>query len=127
MASGEKQEERAAPDTAPARVRPLLDRYCIGCHGAEKAKGGIRLDLLSEQIDQGRDFETWLAVYQHLRNGAMPPEDESQPDELERSEAVDWIGAELLQASASGRVQYLIGQFAASPRWATPSGMVPLS
>lgn len=112
MASGQVEEEGAAPDTAPARIQPLLDRYCIGCHGAEKAKGGIRLDLLSDQIAQGRDFETWSAVHEQLRDGEMPPEDESQPGELERSEAVAWIGDELVRARASERVQYLMSQFA---------------
>ena len=27
-----------------ARIQPIFDRSCIGCHGSEKAKGGLRLD-----------------------------------------------------------------------------------
>src|SRR4051794_9662090 len=26
------------------RVKPLLESRCVGCHGAEKVKGGLRLD-----------------------------------------------------------------------------------
>ena len=27
-----------------ARIQPIFDRSCVGCHGPEKAKGGLRLD-----------------------------------------------------------------------------------
>ncbi len=30
-----------------ARVAPILDRHCVGCHGAEKQKAGLRLDSFS--------------------------------------------------------------------------------
>ncbi|MGI9241654.1 MAG: DUF1588 domain-containing protein [Verrucomicrobiales bacterium] len=93
-------------------VQPLLDRYCVRCHGADKTKGGVRLDLLSDRIAQGHDFETWSAVHEQLRDGAMPPEGEERPGEPERSEAVAWIGGELVRGRASERVRYLMGQFA---------------
>src|SRR5690242_16395003 len=34
----------AAPDFAKD-VRPVLERSCFGCHGAEKQKSGYRLDV----------------------------------------------------------------------------------
>ena len=30
-----------------ARVAPVLERHCVACHGAEKHKGGLRLDSLA--------------------------------------------------------------------------------
>ncbi len=30
-----------------ARIRPLFEEHCIGCHGAKKQKGGLRLDSRS--------------------------------------------------------------------------------
>lgn len=30
-----------------ARIRPLFEEHCIGCHGARKQKGGLRLDSRS--------------------------------------------------------------------------------
>ena len=35
---------RAADDHFEKHVRPLLVEKCQSCHGAEKAKGGLRLD-----------------------------------------------------------------------------------
>lgn len=34
----------AEPATFTGRVRPILDQHCTVCHGAEKQKGGLRLD-----------------------------------------------------------------------------------
>jgi len=42
-----RAEEGAAPgdlDFFERRVRPVLAEHCLGCHGPEKPKGGIRLD-----------------------------------------------------------------------------------
>ncbi|MDY3557828.1 PSD1 and planctomycete cytochrome C domain-containing protein [Gemmata sp. JC673] len=34
----------AADDAFEKEVRPLLVKHCVGCHGPEKQKGGLRLD-----------------------------------------------------------------------------------
>ncbi|MGE3820613.1 MAG: PSD1 and planctomycete cytochrome C domain-containing protein, partial [Isosphaeraceae bacterium] len=39
-----RAEDRAALDHFEAKVRPLLVEHCARCHGAEKQKGGLRLD-----------------------------------------------------------------------------------
>lgn len=40
---------RAAAETSfyTARVAPVLERHCVACHGADKHKGGLRLDSLA--------------------------------------------------------------------------------
>ena len=36
-----------AEDAVPfARVAPLLQKHCYGCHGSAKAKGELRIDKL---------------------------------------------------------------------------------
>ena len=37
-------DDPAAVAFFEAKVRPILVERCQGCHGAEKAKGGLRLD-----------------------------------------------------------------------------------
>src|SRR5436190_1948899 len=37
-------------------VRPILTERCVKCHGAEKQKGGLRLDI-SSGIHDGGDSE----------------------------------------------------------------------
>src|SRR5689334_8255923 len=48
----------ARADLAPARlfvekVKPLLDSRCVSCHGAEKQKGGLRLDSRQAALKGG--------------------------------------------------------------------------
>src|SRR5690349_17025929 len=41
-------------------VEPFLARLCTGCHGAEKRKGGLRLDRKADALaggDSGKAFE----------------------------------------------------------------------
>ena len=35
----------AEPPDYSKQVKPLLTRHCVSCHGAEKHRGGLRLDL----------------------------------------------------------------------------------
>ncbi len=46
---------RAEPATFATRVAPVLDRNCSVCHGAEKHKGGLRLDSFAAIMDGGDD------------------------------------------------------------------------
>jgi len=43
----------AQPAYATA-VQPIFDKYCVGCHGPEKSKGGLRLDTI-EHLAKGGD------------------------------------------------------------------------
>ncbi|MEZ5402364.1 MAG: PSD1 and planctomycete cytochrome C domain-containing protein [Bryobacteraceae bacterium] len=45
---------QAAPDSFESRVRPLLARQCIGCHGAEKQFGALRLDSREAMLAGGK-------------------------------------------------------------------------
>ena len=51
----------------------FLDQHCVRCHGAEKQKGGLRLD------SPPSDPEIWLEIADRLELGEMPPEDEPRP------------------------------------------------
>ena len=98
----------ATPDGPPAmptaffteRVRPLLERRCIECHGADAAEGGLRLDSLAGIAKGGRSgpavrptaAEQSLLVQAVRRldeSLSMPPE---QPlDKEEIAVLVEWI------------------------------------
>ncbi|NQZ60318.1 MAG: hypothetical protein HRT88_22960, partial [Lentisphaeraceae bacterium] len=40
------------------KIRPLLEKYCQGCHGPKKAKSKIRVDVLDHQF-QGKGLFVW--------------------------------------------------------------------
>ncbi|MES1165101.1 MAG: c-type cytochrome domain-containing protein, partial [Verrucomicrobiota bacterium] len=50
-----------APPPAPALpsfaedVAPILDRWCVGCHGEKEAQAGLRLDSYEAALKGGDD------------------------------------------------------------------------
>ena len=55
------------------KLKPIIDKYCIDCHGPDKQKGKFRIDDLTEL-----DAKAWFDVYDQINEGEMPPEDETQ-------------------------------------------------
>lgn len=70
--------------SAGESIQPLLQEYCITCHGADKQKGDVRLDQLDSL-----DAELWTTVYEQLASEEMPPDDEAQPSEDERDKMMN--------------------------------------
>jgi YHS domain-containing protein/uncharacterized membrane protein len=48
------QAAGAEPTAHAALVKPILDEYCISCHGPEKSKGGLRLDSFEAVMKGGK-------------------------------------------------------------------------
>jgi hypothetical protein len=42
-------------------IRPLIARYCLSCHGAKKARGGLNLEPLQKD-DALTTFKVWAKV-----------------------------------------------------------------
>ncbi len=62
-----------------SRVKPILVRRCVGCHGPDEAGGNVRLDTLStDLVNDSAAAETWHDVLNVLNRGEMPPEDAPQ-------------------------------------------------
>jgi mono/diheme cytochrome c family protein len=38
-----------------SKIRPILANNCVGCHGTEKQKGGLRLDTREHMLAGGKD------------------------------------------------------------------------
>lgn len=71
-------------------IAPFLKANCVKCHGAEKPKGGVRLDDLTVDPKQA---ERWLAVRDQIRDGLMPPAKEPKPDADAARAVVAWATA----------------------------------
>ncbi|WCJ59658.1 hypothetical protein NXS98_00640 [Fontisphaera persica] len=82
-----------------AVIAPLLKQYCVECHQAEKAKGGLRLDAYAETLEvvrpgQPRDSELLKRVLLPLEDeDHMPPQGKPQPKAGEVAVLEWWIGA----------------------------------
>jgi hypothetical protein len=80
-ASGSSPAERVSAD-----VKPLLAKYCFECHGGPKAKAGLDLTRVADDLSIIRDRKLWGRLAEYVEGGDMPPEGRPQPTgaEVER-------------------------------------------
>ena len=73
-------------------IAPLLEEYCIGCHGPDKQKSKFRLDSFERLMTPGSSDEDPIIPYVPMESPllenllmpksdeyAMPPKDEPSP------------------------------------------------
>ena len=60
-------------------VRPVLNRYCVGCHNERLRTAGLALDEM-DPARVGDHPDAWEKVVRKLRTGAMPPAGRRRPD-----------------------------------------------
>src|SRR5262249_61558242 len=66
------------------QVAPLLQKYCVKCHGGAKPRAGFALDKIKTDREADADRKTWEKVVRALQAREMPPEDRPQPAAAER-------------------------------------------
>ena len=102
-------QAEALPDFEQ-NVKPVLAKYCYGCHGAEKQKGKLRLDTMStDLLGDPRSAERWHEVRAVINLGEMPPDEEPKLSAEERKAVLDWLNptiehATKMRQSKGGRV-----------------------
>ena len=100
----------ATAESDRAALETLLSKHCYECHDDLTTKGGLNLiDLPMDLSDHG-NFELWQRVFDRVREGEMPPEEEPRPDkELTKSFLSSLenplLAADLADKEAKGRVQ----------------------
>ena len=70
-------------------IRPVLEKHCIDCHGADKQKGDVRFDKFSGGPSE--ETELWLKVLDQLQSGEMPPKKKPRPSHTELAVLTGWI------------------------------------
>jgi len=87
--------------TFETSVRPFLADYCTSCHGADKKRGEVDLEIFGSEAGMGRHREIWEKVRSALDGWEMPPEGKRQPAESARRGIVQWIDAALAKVDAA--------------------------
>src|SRR5437762_1620127 len=78
------------------RVKPLLGKYCFGCHG-EMKKGELELRVYTDEASVLRGRKTFAKVVKNLQAHEMPPEKKPQPTLEERELITAWIQSEIFK------------------------------
>jgi mono/diheme cytochrome c family protein len=93
----------AEPMSFGGAVSPIFKEKCTGCHGAEKQKGGLRLDSHEAVLKGGENGPAVVAgdpakspLYQAItlgkdKDGHMPPPKKAQLTEDEIAKIKAWI------------------------------------
>lgn len=80
-----------APDSDfAAPIRPLLETYCVDCHGREKTEGGVDLTGLRDERNLVESGDLWRRVIDQVASGEMPPRGAS-PTAEERDRLAGWL------------------------------------
>ena len=90
-----RQREAARGGEFDARIRPLLQEYCLSCHSTEEQKGDLDLEQFSSASSVRREPQLWQLVLEKLRNGEMPPAEKPQPNPEQREKLRAWIDGTL--------------------------------
>jgi hypothetical protein len=80
-------------------VQPLVEAYCLDCHGPGRPKAGLRLDTLAADFTDEKVLATWIRVHDKLVAGEMPPPNQTQPEPEELKPATAWLKRNLHTAS----------------------------
>ncbi|EDM28498.1 hypothetical protein LNTAR_11296 [Lentisphaera araneosa HTCC2155] len=78
------------------KVQPFLTQYCLDCHNNSKDKGELNLEELNGFHTNADTLEMWHDIYDQIKEGEMPPEEENQPSEQERKSMMAWIQKQMV-------------------------------
>jgi mono/diheme cytochrome c family protein len=74
--------------------RPVIDKYCVGCHNERTKTAGLMLDKL-DLSDLSTGADAWEKVVRKVRVGMMPPSGAARPDPETRQALVTWLSGGL--------------------------------
>ena len=85
-------------------IKPLIDKYCVSCHGPDKVKAKLRMDQLDPDMIKGKDGEMWHEALDLINTDDMPTKKaKAQPSKEERALMVEWITNNLRKAVEAQR------------------------
>ena len=86
------------------QVRPLLTKYCIGCHGPATQEAKLRLDQLAPTFDAA-PAARWRRVLELVELNQMPPKSEPRPTAEDARVLTTWIKDELRKMELAHRAK----------------------
>ncbi len=89
-------------------IHPLLQKYCLDCHNADKHKGDLDLTGFGGMGAVQWEFRLWQTMLQQVEEEEMPPK-KPLPDDAERATIVAFLrqGLATVDWSKLGRVEHL--------------------
>ena len=73
------------------KIRPLVQQYCVKCHGGEQTKGDINLKEYERVGQTLKDVKVWKNALDQINKGEMPPDDAPQLKPEEKVQLTSWV------------------------------------
>ena len=71
-------------------LKTFLNRYCLRCHGPDTQEADIRFDSIPVNPNESQKTR-WHDIWRQVNEQLMPPEDEAQPPERDRTRFLELI------------------------------------
>ncbi len=73
-----------------ADIRPLIAKYCLGCHSTKEQEGELDLERFTTPAAAREDIKPWQAMIHQLETFEMPPKEKPQPAADQRAMLIGW-------------------------------------
>ena len=83
-------------------LQPLMAKSCVKCHGGKNLEGEVNLKRVASTKQLLADPKLIDKMIDALDSRDMPPEDEPQPSDAERTKAIAVLKSLLRQATSAG-------------------------
>ena len=98
-----------AGDSFTTVIRPILSKYCVGCHNEKLKTANINFEAYATEAEAARQPEVWNKTLARLSTAKMPPPGLPAPQKAEVAAVTQWIEpllrrAGLGQEAGPGRV-----------------------
>lgn len=97
LQAAESVVDPALAEAFGGQVKPFLKTYCTHCHGGKEPKADLALDKYADLASAAKDRDVWERVLDNVRDGLMPPDPETKPDQAERDAVADWIEKQFVE------------------------------
>lgn len=98
-AQTKKPAKKPAPPKASPKfeqvVRPVVEKFCLGCHSGPQPAGALDLKKTATHAQFLQQRDLWDRVSQALRSSHMPPPGQPAPTAAQRKQVADWIDTTL--------------------------------
>ena len=108
----DRSKEPAQPEStmiakteAFKKLVPLINKYCVDCHNADKQKGDFRIDDMDQDLVYGIHAQRWHEVLDIINLGEMPPKKSKQLTDAERKQLIGTLTNELHKAKEARKGQ----------------------
>lgn len=78
-------------DVYQQEVRPLLETYCIRCHGPEKMRGEVNFAAFADAKSARNARRLWRKAIAQMQSGEMPPASAKQPGQADHAKLIQWM------------------------------------